>query len=355
MTIQLLRRPPLLDSESLRGYICRAATDNMAKELFAPMLTSLGTATRAVSRVAELTGCQREVLERRLTRVPASSEIDVLIRFNSTLIRKNHIQLVRRWVCPRCLAEHSLSPHFWELRQYDVCHVHGCELAGTCTRCRRQLSWSSCEVDLCSCGAELCHIPTDMVSDDRRRLCAIIASAAMYSVTSESEHHSGRAKVSGRMPTLDFVLSSIDFIVGRILPAFERVTRRMPPKGLSGMWQGLTATMLDDPFYAEYLRILQIDYVKTPRANINAAAEPQRYRAELRGCFGPGLDRLTFHRCLWAIAFSSQAELTPLAAPIQQIQRSRKRSRQRATDPGGITWRPGGRISRPPLPSRSGP
>lgn len=350
-TDQLLFRPELRPAESLRGYICRVTDHNMVPSLGRPMLASLLTATDSIEAVAELTGCDSEALATRLVAVRRSGARAAQVRLGAALLPPRHVWIKQRLVCPRCLAQEAVAPCCWELRSYDVCHRHGCKLARACGACKRRLSWDVSSVDRCICGVELWRTPAPDTSPDRQRLCGLIAAATTRAISAchadDPRAMSSSSQMSLPVARIDLLLLMIEFIGKLVLPAFARVTDQVSMDALHRMRHSLIAQMLEDQPYQDYLRDTLFLHAASDPLTLVEAMVPGKDSSELRRYFGPCLADLSFHRCLWQL--SATGETHRIAAPTgmtgrksdpHALRKLGKQSRQRACDPGGITWRP---------------
>jgi hypothetical protein len=146
---------------------------------------------------------------------------------------------------------------------------------------------------------------------------------------------------------IDLLLVMIEFIGELVLPAFAKATNRISADALRRVRHDLIAQMLEDQPYQDYLRDTLFLHAAGEPLTLAEAMKPGKTPQQLRRYFGPCLCELSFHRCLWQLSARSDMSSAsprvkkPARAPDPQAWRKRvKQSRQRASDPGGITWRP---------------
>lgn len=347
MTDQLLFRPELGPTESLRAYICRIADHNMASSLCRPMLASLSKATESLQAIVELTGCNSDTLATRLVAVRRSGGRASEVRLGAALLPPRHVRVKQRMVCPQCLAQEAVAPCYWELRSYDVCHRHGCKLVGACGTCKRHLSWDVPSVDRCICSTELWRTAASIASPGKQRLCGVIAAAATRAISACCTVDMENMFPPSPVARIDLLLLMIEFIDKLVLPAFAMITDRVPAEALHRTRHSLIAQMLEDQPYQDYLRDTLFLHAASEPLTLVEAMKPGKDAPELRRYFGPCLADLSFHRCLWQ--FIAESETNQNGSPAKKMRRLSdphafrkigKQSRQRACDPGGITWRP---------------
>lgn len=188
--IQFLRRPPHSKNESLRGYISRVASANGSSRQLEPVLRTLKATTNAIQEFATLAGCDMSLLKSSGSLAQVGVDKQSGVRFGSGCISTNRVRLGRRVVCPRCLLKNGISTCCWDLRDYDVCHEHGCYLVARCTACDRFLIWSTTSSYICPCGKRYADMQTEMAPVNRRLICEFM-SDAMQATTAQSTQEEG--------------------------------------------------------------------------------------------------------------------------------------------------------------------
>ena len=79
--------------------------------------------------------------------------------------------------CPLCIRAREFWPAVWQLAFYVTCHVHGCSMVETCTRCGKLASWRRAQLGACRCGAELAHAKAQKATRVECGLAASLATA----------------------------------------------------------------------------------------------------------------------------------------------------------------------------------
>lgn len=214
--VRLLVRPEHVENESLRGYVSRVSSRNGVSPQLKPMLASLQDTTEAIQEIATLTGCSESVLKEHgsLRRVHNVEHAGVL--FGSCTLSSDQVWVQRRMVCPQCLANSDVSICCWELRDYDVCHEHGCYLVGRCSGCRRVLKWARTTSKECSCGVRLADIKAEMASTPRRLICKLIADAMAESIARSNQCED----TSDSLAPLNWVFIVSNFVLSILIPGF---------------------------------------------------------------------------------------------------------------------------------------
>lgn len=176
---RLLIRPEHVENESLRGYVSRVSNGNGSSPLVKPMLVTLRATTEAIHKFATLTGCSSSLLMAHgsLAQIGRYRHSGVL--FGSFTISTTKLRLSRRMVCPVCLLKNGISTCCWELRDYDVCHEHGCYLVSRCSGCDQHLSWLSTKTDICSCGVRYADMQTELAPINRKSICKFMGDAML--------------------------------------------------------------------------------------------------------------------------------------------------------------------------------
>ncbi len=214
---RLLVRPKIVENESLRGYIARVSSSNGSSPLLKPMLVSLQAATNAIQEIAMMAGRRASVLKAHGSLTQVSNDEPPGVLFGSCILSTNRVRMQRRMICPMCLSKDGISTCCWELRDYDVCHEHGCYLVGRCSGCDRLLSWESTSSETCPCGLRLADIETEMASINRGLICKLIADhmAAMIA-------RPNQVIASGIFTPLNLFFIVCNFVRAVLIPSFCR-------------------------------------------------------------------------------------------------------------------------------------
>lgn len=294
--MRLLIRPAPAKDEGLRAYVCRLATRNRAPTLFRPMLDSMYTVTKAVPDLVDLTGEGSEALLRRGSVVRATRRQASGVRFGDVVLPRKVVRVHCRSVCPMCLAERAPSRCVWELSRYDVCDRHGLKLIEFCSACQQPLSWAHPSADRCACGFPLAQLEAKAGPSGRRQLCKVLAASMLRTI------HGG--PVSGEAGTaaavaIDWTLVLCEFIAGVLLPIFGALHGLDNSKRFHAARDALTATMLEDQTYRDYLRDAVFMYASADPMTLVSALRPGRLE-EWKLCRNEWCwSQLCFHQSLW--------------------------------------------------------
>ena len=162
-----------------------------------------------LSRLALLSGVPEAKL-RTLTYRP--SHIKGEHHFLDGTIKRIHLDLSHRWVCPECLKEACYHRCLWDLRPIACCPRHRRLLLRECWQCSRALGWEDSRLDICdSCGASITNAPFSEVY-----ACDADASQDIYDIASGRNvdwlHSALRDAPRGDI--IDFVID-LGFIIAR--------------------------------------------------------------------------------------------------------------------------------------------
>lgn len=174
---RLLVRPQHVEHESLRGYVSRVSDCNGSSPLLTPALTSLRATTSALEEIATLTGTQSSILEVHCSLKLSENGKYAGVVFGDTLMPISRVWMQRRMICPVCLSKNGISQCFWELSAYDVCHLHGCYMVGSCHACNRPIHWACASKDRCICGVRFTEIKKTAAPSTRINRCDWLAAA----------------------------------------------------------------------------------------------------------------------------------------------------------------------------------
>lgn len=153
----LLLTPPLEATESLRGYMYKAALANAYPRLYVG--NALALAHSFLNLVANRDQELSQKLRLRLTPDPTTSTKASFFCLGGDQLPLSEMRTNARNVCPHCLFEQSWSRGEWELKSYIACEKHGVRLVEACDQCKRKLSWGRTELLHCFCGRLLADIP----------------------------------------------------------------------------------------------------------------------------------------------------------------------------------------------------
>ncbi len=148
---RLVRRPPLLSDESLRGYVQRVFDANGVPPI-KPMMHSHTKISEAIDWVVEVTGQSRVTLLGRLSLTQHQKGKEITANFAGQLIPSRWISGDQKRVCPKCFRERPYMRIHWEFKVIKRCAVHACRLVDRCSNCSQKLRWSSGELQYCKCG-----------------------------------------------------------------------------------------------------------------------------------------------------------------------------------------------------------
>lgn len=295
--LRLLIRPEHVQSESLRGYVSRVSRGNGSSQLLRSMLVSLQATTVAIQEIATLTGCSESILKEHgsLTRFRNVEHAGVL--FGSCTLSTDQVWVQRRTVCPKCLANSDVSLCCWELRDYDVCHEHGCYLVGRCSGCDRVLNWASTTSEKCSCGVRLADMKTKMASTNRASICKLIADAMAELITRANQ----RESVSDSLAPLNWLFIVSNFVLSILIPGFcQEHLGKIRAISHQTSEELLLVILKDNEYYAQLRQFIflhtfrnQMTMVRAFRAGI--------FDNEMRDSFLPLYKKMPLHHHLFKI------------------------------------------------------
>ncbi len=293
---RLLIRPEHEKNESLRGYVSRVSSRNGSSPQLRPMLASLQATTVAIQEIAALTGCSDSLLRAHGSRTQIVPDGDSGVLFGSCTISIGLIWTHRRMICPMCLSKNGISICCWELRDYDVCHEHGCYLVGRCSGCDRILSWASTSSETCSCGVRLVDIETGMAPTDRVLICKLIADE-MSAITARPN----QAIVSGLSTPLNLFFIVSNFVRSVLIPGFSQEhlgARHFITKKTCE--QLLLVILKDSEYYGHLRQVIFLHAVENP-ITMKQALGIGVSEKKMREYFRPCLRNVTLHKHLFKI------------------------------------------------------
>jgi hypothetical protein len=299
---RLLIRPELVENESLRGYVSRLSSCNGSSPLLKPMLASLQATTGAIQEIATLTDCSASLLSEHGSLMQGRNAGNSGVLFGNSILSTDQVWMHRRTVCPRCLSRNGVSICCWELRDYDVCHEHGCYLVDRCSGCDRVLSWANTSSEVCSCGVRLADIKIPMASTNRRLICELIADAKSASRFDQREI------VSDSLTPLNWLFMVSNFVLSILIPGFfqEHMGKRHAISGQTS--EELLLVILKDSEYCDHLRQLMLLHDFRNQMKMTRALRAGIFNQELRKTFLPCLKKVTIHSHLFKIKAEMQKE-----------------------------------------------
>jgi hypothetical protein len=204
----LLLRPKIEHDESLRGYIARLARINKAESFLNAYLMYSSVEPKHASYMSIFTGQSAAKLSARCVKTDGAY-YKVPYKFGNHFIRQAEVRQQLRSLCTRCLYNKSISRSYWGIRQYTVCHEHGCWMIVRCTKCNREITWMSAVTETCVCGCLFKDLKTKQATVSRQKICALIADSVSKSI---SDFDVGITQVKRSALQLDWLLILIDLI-----------------------------------------------------------------------------------------------------------------------------------------------
>lgn len=247
---RLLIRPKHVQNESLRGYVSRVSSCNGSSSLLKPMLVSLQVTTNAIQEIATLTGCNDTLLRLHGSYMQIHDDGHSRVLFGSCILSTDQVWGQRRMICPQCLSINGVSICCWELRDYDVCHEHGCYMVSRCSGCNREINWLRATSEKCSCGIRLTDIKTKLASITRKLICKLIADAMSESVNRSKQ----REIISDSLTPLNWLFIVSNFVLSILIPGFcqEHLGKICAISNQTS--EELLSVILKDSEYYDYLR-----------------------------------------------------------------------------------------------------
>lgn len=293
---RLIVRPQIDENESLRGYISRVSRRNGSSPLLTPMLVSLQATTNAIQEIATMTGRRTSVLKARGSLIQVRNEEPPGVLFGSCILPTNRVRMQRRMVCPICLSKNGISICCWELKNYDVCHKHGCYLVDRCSGCDRLLSWASTSPETCPCGLQFADIETEMASINDGLICKLIANQMASIIVLPNQ-----VIVSGTLAPLNLFFIVSTFVRAVLIPGFcQRHLGNLLSLN-SQTSQKLHLLILKDSEYCVHLReAIFCHCIESPIAMARASMMGVT-DLEMRKHFLPCLDKVIFHNALFKV------------------------------------------------------
>lgn len=202
--------------------------------------------------------------------------------------------MIRRLICPICISENGISKCLWELREYDVCHLHGCYMVGNCHACNRPVQWACASKDRCVCGVHLIEFEAITAPRTRKTRCRLLANAA-----SETLYGSNRLKkIAGSATPLDWFFLFEYFIRWVLKPGFShKYERILYSKSIDH--DGLVLAILRDKKYCRYLQQVMLLQAASDPMTMTQTLRSDKNHDEMQKLFRPCLKDMVFHDILF--------------------------------------------------------
>lgn len=294
---RLLICPELVENESLRGYVSRVSKHNGSSPLLQTMLSTLKATTDSIQEIAKLTGCSESILKEHgsLTRVSDVEHPGIL--FGSCILSADQIWVQRRMICPMCLSTNGVSICCWELRDYDVCHEHGCYLVGRCSGCDRVLSWTRTSSGTCSCGVRLATIKAEEASKNRGLICKLIADAMAESITRSNQ----RRSVSESLTPLNWLFIVSNFVLSILIPGFcQEHLGKIRAISSQASEELLLVILKDSEYYSHLCQFISLHTFRN-QMPMARALRAGVFDNEMRDSFLPLYKTMPLHKHLFKI------------------------------------------------------
>ena len=287
---RLLIRPRHVRHESLRGYVSRVSHLNGSSPLLKPTFESLHATTTSLSEIASLTQSDPHVLGAHCSLKINEQDKSTAVIFGDALMSANQIWMQRRHLCPLCISDDGISQCYWELCEYDVCHIHRCYLVGKCHACDRPFKWECASKERCECGVQFAESKTKKAPRSRIARCRLLANAASKTLYRPSE----LVKINGAITPLDWFFLIEKFIIHVLIPGFSE---RMRPTRVVVKTNALDELIVAIQYDVDYCRYLRQTIF------LHAASNPMTMAQTLRSDISPDKMKVHFWSCLDEIIF----------------------------------------------------
>lgn len=301
---KFLITPRIQNYESLRGYVARVARRNDALGLVQPELESISSATRSIPMFAKLTGTGSKVLRSHGSSEPSQELTTPKVRFGHVLVPASQVWLARRQFCRHCLAVDGISPSYWDLKMYSVCHKHGVRMLRECSECRRSSNLSSRLPNVCGCGLPISEVTTNAtVSFAERSLSRLLALSLQQAI--DFADSTRIPKSSCRYRCLDWTVFLFEFLKWVLIPAFSKTYRTEKLKLDAHALNRLILAILGDHDYREVLGetvflLYASETLKPLDRYLPPEIDPAIAKKLLDGC----AKDIPFHTSLWKLHLS---------------------------------------------------
>jgi len=165
LAYRLLKRVSPLSTETLRGYLMRAAEANGRSSADRVVVEALGYVSLTITpaqalQLADYCRCapseffQLSGIEYRNTDGSRFWKVEGNAVTKDYLIRAS-----RQALCPKCLESHPVLKARWDLTLYTACVTHRCLLLEKCPKCARLISPRRTKLAVCNCGFSFSEAP----------------------------------------------------------------------------------------------------------------------------------------------------------------------------------------------------
>lgn len=179
-TYRLPVRVPPLASESLRGYLMRAAAQNGLSGIDRLMTDVVGGARlpitpRRAQRLADYCRCDVTEFFQLFGIEYRSGDGSRRWQIADQWVTKDYlIRAGRPAICPTCLRSEAYLRGQWDLTFYAACSVHGLRLLEACPACRRPVSAHRARIDVCNCGHSFVSDETPPAPEEALWLASLV-------------------------------------------------------------------------------------------------------------------------------------------------------------------------------------
>ncbi len=201
-TYRLPVRVPPLASESLRGFLMRAAAQNGLSGIDRLMTDVVGGARLPITpRRAQLLAdyCRCDVPEFfQLFGIEYRSEDrGRKWQIADQWVTKDYfVRAGRPAVCPGCLRSEGFLRGQWDLTFYAACPLHGRRLLETCSACHGTVSAHRARIDACNCGHSFLSDETPPAPEEALWLASLVdrrVTNTNHRATWQTSEKTGRA------------------------------------------------------------------------------------------------------------------------------------------------------------------
>lgn len=275
---ELLLLPQRNASESARGYLLRAAADNLFPRMFSDELTSLETTCEFLAGLRHHDFLAHAKLEGSLTPTRVKEDSPMVCMLGRDAIPASCLLRRSRRVCPQCLRDAPWSRIEWEVRTVRACPIHRIELVSVCPNCKRPMGWASSTYMHCFCGQDLATVESIQATPCDVRWARHVRAASATSLLSVQRSFAVWRQVC---PTrLSKLLLLADVISKVFLPMHleEEITSQQ-------LWK-LTVKILDDSAYSAYLWDAIFIHAAGNPLHLSEHLTPGRHACEVMASYG---------------------------------------------------------------------
>lgn len=240
----LLPEPEMF--ESVRGYMLRAASENLLPTMFRRELETFKGTKSFISQMNQFNPEIAAHFTSRLLPLDVCKFSGISrAQLGNDFIPDRCLTISYRQICPDCFKEAPCSRIEWEIKSMQACPIHCIELASICPRCNKQLQWSGSGLLTCTCGQDLGLFPRKKVRTWQVNWATLVKRAVHTSLASLPHFKPSDVKV---MPvSLSKLLLMADVLIRALLP--EHLGSN---KSHEYRWM-LTPDILNDSSYIAYL------------------------------------------------------------------------------------------------------